>query len=60
MAREKRRIKKNRGVVVYRVSFSKTGCSYSRCFQDKGERDGFADSMRKAGYNVYVWDDVKK
>lgn len=41
---------------MYRVSFNKIGCEYSRCFDNKLERDKFAENLRKAGYHVTTWE----
>lgn len=41
---------------MYRVSFNKPGCEYTRSFDTATERDKFAESMRKAGYHVTTWE----
>lgn len=41
---------------MYKVQFNKIGCSYTRSFNTREERDRFADEMRKAGYSVTVWE----
>ena len=41
--------------IYYRVAFYKPGCSYSTCFTNEDERDRFAESMKKAGFKVIVY-----
>ena len=43
---------------MYRMSFQKPGCNYSRCFTTEKERDKFAQDMKNAGYKVTTWDDM--
>lgn len=40
----------------YRVSFSKTGCGYGRCFDTKVERDKFAERQKLAGFSVITYE----
>lgn len=40
----------------YRVSFSKIGCEYERCFDTKVERDKFAERQRLAGFSVITYE----
>ena len=41
--------------IYYRVTFYKPGCCYDRCFTNEDERNKFADSMKKAGFKVTVY-----
>ena len=36
--------------IYYRVTFNKPGCCYDRGFTNEDERNRFADSMKKAGF----------
>lgn len=41
--------------IYYRVTFYKPGCCYDRCFTNEDERNRFADSMKKTGFKVTVY-----
>lgn len=49
----------NKPQIHYRVSFWKTGCSYGSCFDTEEERDKFAESIKKSGFHVSVYNSQK-